>query len=140
MYTGHHKHRFDRSGQGLGLDGRESIAKGEVLGKANGPRMTHVGRIESPNMNPEPIELKQSPDGRNYELETPIFRKLTDPKEYTGHHKHRFDKKTGRGKGLRGRDSVRKGTGTGVHTEASWTSITSNEESAAPPVCAYSCR
>ena len=41
-----------------------------------------------------------------------IFEKLTDPKEYTGHHKHRFDAETGRGLGLEGRDRNVKGVGT----------------------------
>ena len=40
-----------------------------------------------------------------------IFDKLTDSRQYTGAHKHRFDQKTGQGKGLRGRDSVMKGAG-----------------------------
>ena len=41
-----------------------------------------------------------------------IFEKLTDPKAYTGHHKHRFDAETGRGLGLDGRDRNVKGLGT----------------------------
>jgi hypothetical protein len=41
-----------------------------------------------------------------------IFEKLTDPKEYTGHHKHRFDAETGQGLGLDGRDRNVKGVGT----------------------------
>lgn len=41
-----------------------------------------------------------------------IFEKLTDPKEYTGHHKHRFNAETGQGLGLDGRDRNVKGTGT----------------------------
>lgn len=42
-----------------------------------------------------------------------IYAKLTDSSQYTGAHKHRFDK-TGHGKGLAGRDSVNKG-GVGKH-------------------------
>ena len=34
-----------------------------------------------------------------------IFEKLTDPALYTGHHKYRFDPKTGKGKGIAGRES-----------------------------------
>ena len=41
-----------------------------------------------------------------------IFEKLTNPKAYTGHHKHRFDAETGRGLGLDGRDRNVKGLGT----------------------------
>lgn len=32
-----------------------------------------------------------------------IFDKLTDPKLYTGSHKHRFDPETGKGRGKAGR-------------------------------------
>eukprot|EP01046_Picozoa_sp_COSAG06_P025119 COSAG06_NODE_2091_length_7610_cov_2.766343_3_plen_976_part_00 len=41
---------------------------------------------------------------------TGIFAKLTDPAQYTGLHRHRFDS-DGTGKGLAGRDRVTKGTG-----------------------------
>ena len=40
-----------------------------------------------------------------------IFDRLTDPRLYTGAHKHRFDPRTGKGRGLQGRDSVAKGPG-----------------------------
>ena len=39
-----------------------------------------------------------------------IFDRLTDHEQYTGAHKHRFDK-NGHGKGLAGRDSIQKGAG-----------------------------
>lgn len=39
-----------------------------------------------------------------------IFDKLTDHEQYTGAHRHRFDKK-GNGRGLAGRDSIQKGAG-----------------------------
>lgn len=37
-YTGTHKQRFDESGKGRGLEGRDSVAKGEgmVAGSASG--------------------------------------------------------------------------------------------------------
>ena len=38
------------------------------------------------------------------------LRKLTDPAEFTGVHKHRFDAE-GKGRGLQGRDPILKGTG-----------------------------
>ena len=41
-----------------------------------------------------------------------IFEKLTDPSSFTGHHRHRFDKRTGKGRGLAGRDRISKGHGT----------------------------
>ncbi|GBG30918.1 Tubulin polymerization-promoting protein [Hondaea fermentalgiana] len=40
-----------------------------------------------------------------------IFDKLTDPSQYTGAHRHRFDPETGKGRGLAGRDNVAKGRG-----------------------------
>lgn len=40
-----------------------------------------------------------------------IFDKLTDVKQYTGSHAHRFDKKTGIGRGIEGRDRLHVGTG-----------------------------
>eukprot|EP01050_Picozoa_sp_SAG11_P007619 SAG11_NODE_641_length_8008_cov_2.916171_8_plen_201_part_00 len=43
-----------------------------------------------------------------------IFERLTDPEHYTGTHKHRFDYE-GNGKGLAGRDSNVKGSGS-MHT------------------------
>ena len=39
-----------------------------------------------------------------------IFDKLTDHEQYTGAHKHRFDRR-GKGRGLAGRDSIQKGAG-----------------------------
>ena len=45
-------------------------------------------------------------DGRLFLYEGSIFDKLQDPQLYTGSHKCRFDQSTGRGKGLRGRDSA----------------------------------
>ena len=39
-----------------------------------------------------------------------IFDRLTDSSQYTGAHKHRFDR-SGKGKGLAGRDRVMKGSG-----------------------------
>ncbi|EGD78375.1 hypothetical protein PTSG_09442 [Salpingoeca rosetta] len=45
----------------------------------------------------------------------PLFRRLTDPRLYTGSHKHRFDEQ-GAGKGLYGRDSIPKGKGIPVST------------------------
>jgi hypothetical protein len=46
------------------------------------------------------------------ETEGTIFERLTDSRLYTGHHKHRFDHATGVGKGLAGRESLSKGSGT----------------------------
>ena len=155
QYPGHHKHRFDkRTGQGRGLDGRDSVQKGTGV---NGPRATHVGKIERVDMTHDSVteinkdveagKLRVTADGRNYELDqNSIFSKLTgastltysahfgasarrfasfrsrfghfctDPKLYSGHHKHRFDKKTGKGKGLAGRESLRKGGDTSTHS------------------------
>lgn len=56
------------------------------------------------------------PDGPGATCETEqksenIFDRLTNPKLYTGAHKHRFDAETGKGKGLGGRDRAAKGIG-----------------------------
>ncbi len=48
--------------------------------------------------------------GSEYSQHRSIFDKLTDTSLYTGSHKYRFDE-TGRGLGLAGRDSVKKGSG-----------------------------
>jgi hypothetical protein len=48
------------------------------------------------------------------DTEGTIFARLTDSRLYTGHHKHRFDPSTGEGRGLSGRDSLSKGSGSTV--------------------------
>jgi hypothetical protein len=42
-----------------------------------------------------------------------IFERLTDPRDFTGHHRHRFDEQ-GNGLGLAGRDYIPRGLGSGT--------------------------
>lgn len=65
-----------------------------------------------------PADEEEHKEGERSASKPSIFDKLTDPKLYTGAHKHRFDPKTGQGKGLAGRDRCQKGTGT-PHTTSS---------------------
>ena len=127
LYTGTHQHRFDASGQGRGLDGRESIAKG-----AGGipPKRTidnaHVDLstilrpdpFYSPSTSDSAIAARiASPTKAKSASASPkkstaaatgkvsIFDKLTDPTQYTGAHKQRFDA-GGNGRGMAGRDAA----------------------------------
>jgi len=52
---------------------------------------------------------------RKHKSSSDIFSRLTDPEMYTGLHQHRFDKKTGKGLGLKGRDFIAKGGGHGKY-------------------------
>jgi hypothetical protein len=94
LYTGAHKSRFDDSGKGLGMDGRDSIPKG-------------VGSPNSPNSPSRPTSSSgnrvSSPQTTKTQTESGIFARLTDSSKYTGAHKHRFDE-DGHGRGLNGRD------------------------------------
>ena len=161
LFTGHHKHRFDKEGRGKGLAGRDSTGKGaghsavpyrggnvHEIAQIMRPEFhspTRRTRVISHGMSEEEAQEKcrtttpvkaRGPDAeRNLERiegRSPrregsphkgraasvgsdssrgaVFDHLTDPRLYTGHHKHRFDKE-GRGKGLAGRDSTAKGAG-----------------------------
>eukprot|EP00941_MAST-03F_sp_MAST-3F-sp1_P002006 g2006.t1 len=91
LYTGAHKHRFNPDGSGRGKAGRVGLAYHD-----------------------ESAALQLFDKKKKVKLfkptKTGIFDKLTDPKLYTGTHKHRFDK-NGKGRGKAGRDSVPTGTG-----------------------------
>ena len=62
----------------------------------------------SPRRQSSPSVSKASSTGSDAGSE--IFDRLSDPRLYTGHHKHRFDE-NGRGKGVVGRDTAAKGAG-----------------------------
>ena len=121
LYTGTHQHRFDASGQGRGLEGRESVAKG-----AGGipPKRTidnaHVDLATilrpdpfySPSTSDSSIAAKlSSPTKAKSTTASPkkagpsVFSKLCDPTQYTGAHKARFDS-NGNGRGMAGRDGA----------------------------------
>jgi len=120
-YTGSHKQRFDSDGKGRGLAGRDML---------NGDRVSDISQIvradnrapkksSSPSKqygsvsSPKPITPKSDGSGQsNFDQESSPTRKpekdivdrLTNPKNFTGSHKNRFDLESGKGKGLEGRD------------------------------------
>eukprot|EP01048_Picozoa_sp_COSAG05_P007617 COSAG05_NODE_541_length_8832_cov_190.458491_8_plen_336_part_00 len=157
-FTGAHKHRFDHTGRGLGLAGRDSIIKGagwSPVSVYSGGSVQDISQImrnrgakapgspgRSPRRSPRGSEARVPPgtffgtpprakrsssDGggsvantphspstsKTYKSKSDIFDRLTDPREYTGHHKHRFDRH-GNGRGLAGRDYITKGHGTAI--------------------------
>jgi len=134
LFTGAHKHRFDKNGQGRGLNGRDYVGKGSGTRSRANPGAVHdlsqITRSPLPTEKGKSVRKSSSGRGRgrgatpgsggrstpgrrkgSKKKEPPIFNKLTDSAQYTATHKHRFDPKTGKGKGLDGRDSVRKGSG-----------------------------
>jgi hypothetical protein len=128
-FHGTHKHRFDGDGHGRGLEGRDSVAKGNgyVAGgrSTNGVSdlsqitrtnlNTHGSRMENmkPSRSPSPTRApsKQgnySASGSQSERDSgakkqSIFDKLSNPSTFHGTHKERFDA-DGKGKGRVGRD------------------------------------
>ncbi|CEP02851.1 p25-alpha [Plasmodiophora brassicae] len=45
LYTGSHQHRFDDSGKGRGLQGRDYVAKGRAVGKYHGGAIHDISQI-----------------------------------------------------------------------------------------------
>ena len=118
LYTGTHQHRFDASGQGRGLDGRESVAKG--VGGVPLKRAIDGAQVDlSTILRPDPyyspatsdsaIAAKVAPKPKSTTASPKkgpsIFDKLTDSSQYTGAHKSRFDM-NGNGRGMAGRDGA----------------------------------
>ena len=123
LYTGTHQHRFDASGQGRGLEGRESIAKG--AGGIPPKRTIEGANVDlSTILRPDPFyspstsdsalapkavtktkSASSSPKKAATTNKPSIFDKLTDPNQYTGAHKNRFDS-NGNGRGMAGRDAA----------------------------------
>ena len=107
QFTGAHKQRFDRDGRGRGKVGRTEdhemwATEGmKVIVNRSRPRtaqdhpMYRGGAIASP---PRTISSSEDEQKRQDDL----FAKLTDPKQFPGAHKHRFDE-TGAGRGKAGR-------------------------------------
>ena len=112
LYTGTHQHRFDASGQGRGLEGRESVAKGAggiPLKRAIDGAQVDLSTIlrpdpfYSPSTSDSSIAAKvvssatkpksttASPKKGAAANKPSIFDKLTDSSQYTGAHKARFD-------------------------------------------------
>ena len=92
QYTGSHKERFNEDGSGKGKEGRVDKAYAKDLSEMVNSKM----KITTNTDNEEKKIEKKKKDGPS------IFDKLTDPKQYTGSHKERFDD-DGKGKGKAGR-------------------------------------
>ena len=67
LYTGHHKHRFDQeTGEGLGLDGRDSLSKGigsisHVEIRPDGGKVLTVAQLFRPHLHdvPHPSQVRR---------------------------------------------------------------------------------
>jgi len=114
LYTGSHKHRFGADGSGLGLEGRDSVAKG--MGNAPAARTVTGSAVDLSQMVRQDVRTKPSPapstsspsktkSSSSSSGKPSIFDKLTDSSQYTGSHKHRFDS-AGNGRGMSGRDAA----------------------------------
>ena len=90
------------------LGSRPSLPPGQRGSRTPTGRL-HVSGAESPS-SLSPGRATYSPASEAWREDT-VFDKLTDSAQYTGAHRHRFDKE-GRGKGQHGRDRVLKGHGT----------------------------
>lgn len=69
LYTGSHKHRFDREGRGRGLEGRDSVSKGLGTGAViryygDGPVYSIAQLVRNENLDPQHMnKLRRFPDG-----------------------------------------------------------------------------
>jgi hypothetical protein len=119
QYTGAHKERFDKDGKGKGIAGRVDDngpkdlknmvdSKSKPVGNSKSVKtVSKVEKVEEFTKKLENLDVKDDEHVEHKEetdkpKKTNIFDKLTDPKQYTGAHKERFDK-DGKGKGLAGR-------------------------------------
>lgn len=105
-YTGAHKQRFDESGKGKGLEGRDSIAKGKgmIPGSVSSQASYVAGYKHEGSYSSSPKSSPKPPKSKHGD----VLDRLTDTSQYTGSHKQRFDG-SGRGRGLEGRDAPAKG-------------------------------
>ena len=115
QFTGAHKARFGADGRGLGKEGRldlqeDALTNGiaTMMRNPNAPVNTRRPEVYSDD---ESIGAEDSASGTT-DRPDDIYAKLTDVRQFTGHHKHRFDQQSGKGLGKAGRDTVRKGVGT----------------------------
>jgi hypothetical protein len=114
QYTGAHKSRFNSDGTGKGLDGRDSIPKGTGTTKTATTKTSSPATKRSTSPSKTSTATKKvdhSPKSTKTATSSGIFARLTDSKQYTGAHKHRFDEE-GKGKGSAGRDVGGNGGGT----------------------------
>ena len=116
LYTGTHQHRFTSDGQGRGLEGRDSPAKGHGLSPTKRTltgAQVDLSSILRPDEKFSPLtsdsKLRSSPPKSPVKAgaggKGSIFDKLTDPSLYTGAHRQRFDS-GGNGRGMMGRDAA----------------------------------
>lgn len=105
------KHRFDGTGKGRGSIARHEVTScsdlstftrnEDLSGGFRKKRGTKKGKRSSPT--------SRTRKGGGKDGSAKLVRRLTDTGNYTGTHKHRFDK-SGKGRGLAGRDSIAKGS------------------------------
>ncbi|KAJ3007381.1 UNVERIFIED_CONTAM: Tubulin polymerization-promoting protein member 2 [Siphonaria sp. JEL0065] len=104
LYTGTHKARFDPvTGQGLGLDGRDTVNTtanlSSIVSRHNSAKTLGSKSLPTPH-----ASHPSSPTGRYSEEHAggragSVFDRLNDVSTFTGTHKHRFNEDgTGRGK------------------------------------------
>eukprot|EP01113_Clastostelium_recurvatum_P032364 TRINITY_DN4150_c0_g1_i1.p1 TRINITY_DN4150_c0_g1~~TRINITY_DN4150_c0_g1_i1.p1 ORF type:complete len:231 (-),score=71.51 TRINITY_DN4150_c0_g1_i1:50-682(-) len=115
LYTGAHKSRFDADGKGLGVN--QTIDKDVPRDLSD---MTRPALHAAPRAKASPSSSSPSSAGASSSspakpkttkaAKSEILDRLTDPKLYTGAHKHRFDD-DGKGKGKDGRVDRSKHTG-----------------------------
>ena len=101
-FTGHHRFRGPGGGPaGKGSDGPGGATNdfASVVKRSASPSPADRRKAQQPPKGVTPTKTKGN-----------IFEKLTDHREYTGYHRHRFDEE-GKGKGKAGRDTVMKGSG-----------------------------
>lgn len=112
LYTGAHKHRFTQDGKGKGLAGRDA-ASGQEYGASKVNDLSQILRPGNSKVKPLAAHQVSTTTEKAATSTTPkkkkdgpsIFDKLTDPKLYTGAHKHRFGS-DGKGRGMAGRDAA----------------------------------
>jgi len=80
--------------------------------------------IASPEKGGEDFEDEEQDKDGSFDQSGPspyksVFDKLTDHNLYTGTHKHRFNSQTGQGLGLKGRETIGKGSGGGNESVSS---------------------
>jgi hypothetical protein len=113
------RRRKTASGGGRGGGGGGGGGGGAAKAKNAGPRGTKASASATASGDAAAASGDVSPTGSHRSSGggsslgqgSTIFDKLTDSRQYTGAHKHRFDKRTRQGRGLAGRDSIQKGAG-----------------------------
>jgi hypothetical protein len=108
LYTGSHKARFDKNGNGLGIEGRRDIPGTTLQPNALGQKTKMVHNSSKNSLE----RLAESEP--NKKSSSHVFDRLTNTNGYTGSHKHRFNP-DGTGRGLAGRDPTPLGRDPGTY-------------------------